>query len=316
MSKEFTYIDKYFRPLTESLEENSFGLQDDVALLPEKSETEDFVVNLDNALESVHFFTDSSPETIANRIIVRNISDIIAKGAIPKYYFLSLTAGSIVTEEWLERFTKRLEALQDIYSITLLGGDTSNIARPGEVSKTILSITMIGTVEKWEMIRRGSSAIGDLICVSGTIGRGYLGYNAVKNNEEKYQKYYNFPSLDLEISKHLTEFATSSIDVSDGLVADLKHLLNPEVSAEIYLDRIPFASEEECNLEEQKSMISWGDDYRILFTIPSDKIDLLLPHANATIIGKIIPGHKEVKVYRDEKLQEEITLETAGYQHF
>jgi len=328
---EFDLIREYMRPLTLAASGAAL-LNDDAAVLPTK-DGHHLVVTMDTLLSDIHFFENTPPHLIAAKSLRVNISDLASMGADPAYYTLSLSLPSDgefkYDADWLSRFSQGLAIEQELYDITLVGGDT--VSTPGPLS---ITITAFGWVKTGQAIMRSGATVGDLVYVSGTIGDAWLGLSALRGNFlelkppslEFVTDSYHRPQPRLDLGQQLFGVANSAIDISDGLVQDLGHICRAsKVSATIKTCNIPLSGPA-CmlvadNSQLINSLISGGDDYELLFTVPkkSDKTisniakKLDLPLSQIGLIGPSNLNHS-VTIHDEEGT--EIDLTSAGYQHF
>lgn len=274
---EFSLIAKYFRPLAEG-NYGALGLVDDAAMLRPPPGT-DLVLTLDTIAANVHFAADDLPDSIARKVLRVNLSDLAAKGAEPVGYLLSLALPGDWTERWLARFAKGLAADQQAYGIALFGGDTTRAS-----GGLTLTVTAIGRVPRGRMVQRFGAKPGDAIFVSGTIGDAALGLGIRRGTltapDRKtavwVEDRYLHPQPRVALAPVLRRFATSAMDVSDGLVGDLAHICEVStVGAEIMADKVPLSEAARTlvgNSESaMKTVLTGGDDYEILATVdPAD----------------------------------------------
>ena len=268
---EFTLIERYFRPLATS--GGALGLIDDAALLSHQSRDE-LVLTVDTVAAGVHFFPGDPAASIARKALRVNLSDLAAKGATPVGYLMSLALPKDWTEKWVGDFSKALAADQATYGISLLGGDTTRAS-----GGLTITITAIGTVPKKAIVRRAGARVGDAVFVSGTIGDAALGL-AVRRNKLKLGKKeeaflldrYLHPQPRVELAPVLLDYATSAMDVSDGLVGDLAHICRASnAGATIEVARLPLSdATRSIILKDRKKLVTvltGGDDYEILATV-------------------------------------------------
>ena len=271
---ESALIARYFAPLCQ--EETAFGLTDDVAFLP-VLDGQKLVLTKDMLVANVHFFADDQPDLIAAKALRVNLSDLAAKGAKPLGYLLGLGLPSDWTEDWIAQFCAGLERDQKAFDFPLLGGDT--VKNPERLT---LSITAFGTIAPGQEILRKNATSGDLIYVSGTIGDGALGLktrqgllkNRLSDQDHSYlTDRYLLPRPRVELSQMITDFASASMDISDGLLGDAAKMATAsDVAMIIDQDRIPLsrAAKQALNLDPDlwHSILGGGDDYELLFTVP------------------------------------------------
>lgn len=322
---EFGMIARYLRPLAD--DPGAFGLTDDAALLrPEPGF--DLVLTKDMVAAGVHFFPDDPPESIARKALRVNLSDLAAKGAAPIGYLLGLALPADWTEDWMAAFSAGLAEDQQRYGIPLLGGDT--VKSPDGL---MLSVTALGQVPAGGIVRRAGARIGDVIVVSGTIGDAALGLrlrlgtldgSAAGEGASHLLDRYLHPQPRLGLAEAVRIFATASLDISDGLIGDLSHVTRTSgVSALVEADQIPLSDAVRTLMENDStvlaSVLTGGDDYEILTTMPADRFDAYeAAAARAGIpvarIGRIVEGEGPPTVI--DSVGEKITLGRASHDHF
>tara|TARA_B100002052_G_scaffold95655_1_gene88326 strand:- start:4116 stop:5078 length:963 start_codon:yes stop_codon:yes gene_type:complete len=306
---EFEIIKKYFKKLSIN-NPAANELNDDVFFDKKKK----LVVSVDTYNEGIHFPDFKFPNLIIKKIIRSSISDLISKGVKPSYYFISGSGNKKkFTEANLKKISNSLHNEQNKYKIKISGGDTTYS------NKVSFSITSIGFSKK--IIKRNKAIVNDDIYVTGNIGDAYLGLLSIKNKikiKKKLKKYFinkfYCPTLPINIQKHLSKFANTSIDVSDGLFSDLYKLINSQnLSYEIYLEKIPISKKLNNYLKtnNKKNIINYlskGDDYQIIFTAPKSKRSLIKLYSKKmnqkiTLIGKIVYGTRKNSIYYANKPQ-------------
>ncbi|MDO9430699.1 MAG: thiamine-phosphate kinase [Phenylobacterium sp.] len=289
---EFGQIARLFRPLTNGAPE-ALGLLDDAAAIPSRPGF-DLIVTKDAMVEGVHFLPGEAPGLIARKLLRVNLSDLAAKGAEPYGYFLATawTPGF----GWNERqaFAEGLRVDGAAYGLTLLGGDT--VSTPGPLT---LSLTMLGWTPNGAMIRRGGAQAGDLICVSGVIGDGWLGLKAARGELADPGGYlagrYRLPSPRVELREALRAHASAAADISDGLIADAGHIGEASgLAVRLELDRLPLSTAARAWLDAQddragalRDLASGGDDYEIVCTVRPGAAARAL---GLTVIGSVAEG--------------------------
>jgi thiamine-monophosphate kinase len=322
---EFALIERYFRPLAS--DPGAFGLTDDVAVYA-PPHGEDVVLKADLIAEGVHFFSDDPPGAIAAKALRVNLSDLAGKGATPVGYLLSIALRADWTEAWLRDFVGGLEADQKRYGVSLFGGDTNRAA-----GGLTVSIAAFGRVPAGSIIRRSGAAPGDLVYVSGTIGDSALGLRirlgtldsmpAGKAADHLLDRYL-YPQPRVELASVLRRFATSTLDVSDGLVGDFAHICRASgVGGEILADAIPLSAGARAMVESYKTALSTvltgGDDYEILATVPEPDADQFVEEAAqagipVTRIGRVVEGEGPPVVLDSDGRA--IALNQASHVHF
>ena len=316
--EEFELIKNYFQKLTK----NSIGslkLNDDVFFY----KTKKLIVSVDTYNEGVHFLNFKYPHLVIKKILRSSISDLICKGINPKFYFISAAGNeNSFTKKNLILISKSLRQEQKKYNIILAGGDTT-------YSKKIsFSITVLGFSKN--IIKRNNAKINDDIYVTGNIGDSFLGLKVIKNqiklkkNLRKYfiKKYY-CPDIPYNFHKFIKKYINTSIDISDGLIDDMKKLINKQdLSFEIYLDKIPTSPYinsffKNKNLKKENYLFN-GDDYQMLFTAKKKfrkyikNISYRL-RQKVSIIGKINNHSKQNVIFNSNNRR--IFADFKGYIH-
>ena len=315
---EFQIISNYFKKLTKS-NKNTLNLNDDIFF----DKKNNLAVSVDTYIEGTHFVNFKNPELVVKKILRSSISDLICKGVVPKYYFVSGSGNkNSFNKSNLSKISKSLNEEQQKYKVYLGGGDTI-------FSKKIsFTITSIGYCKN--IIYRNKATQNDDLYVTGNLGDSYIGLLILKKKlklsilQNKYfiSKYYK-PEIHLKLVNELKKFASSSIDISDGLFTDLEKLINKlNISYKVKLKDIPISKNLSLLIKKKKllkkNLISNGDDYQILFTAPKRKRLLIKNISKSskiriTKIGKIIN-----KVHQSSLLDEKnkkIILKNKGYFH-
>jgi thiamine-monophosphate kinase len=315
---EFDLIKNYFSKLTKN-NKSALNLNDDVFFDKKK----ELVISVDTYNEGIHFPNFNKPYLVIKKILRATISDLICKGVKPKYYFISGSGNKkTFSKEKLKDLTKSLLEEQKKYNIKLCGGDTTFS------KKLSFSITVIGFSKT--IIFRNNTKINDDIYVTGNIGDSFVGLNVInkkinlKRNYNNYflDKYYK-PDVQIKLVDQLLKFSNSSIDISDGLLADLEKMINNQnVKYEIHLDKVPISKQMEILIKEHRfqkiKMISNGDDYQILFTANKNKSRIIKAaskklNLKITKIGRILPSsHKSSIIDQKGRV---LRVNKKGYVH-
>jgi thiamine-monophosphate kinase len=263
---EFEFIARRLRPLATA--PGALALTDDAALL-DPSPGHQLVLAKDAMVAGVHFLPADPPGQIAQKLLRVNLSDLAAMGAAPLGYLLALARPKEITDGWLAAFCAGLAADNAAFEIALLGGDT--VSTPGPLT---LSLTAIGEVPRGAALLRGGARAGDDVWVSGTLGDAALGLKTLQGAlavAEPARAFlierYRLPQPRLALGQALHGLASAAIDVSDGLVADLGHILEISgVGAELRADVLPLSAAARDVPGARDATLSGGDDYELLFT--------------------------------------------------
>ena len=315
---EFQIIKKYFSRLSRN-NKSSLNLNDDVFF----DKSKNLVISVDTYNEGVHFINFKKPDFVIKKIIRSSISDLICKGVVPKYYFISGSGNNkSFSSANLKKIARSLKEEQKKYNIFLSGGDT--------VFSKKLSFTIVSVGFSKKIISRNNAKLNDDIYVTGNLGDSFTGLQILKKKyqvskilKEYFENRYYQPILNLRLTKKLFKFANTSIDISDGLIDDLGKLINKQkLSYSINLNNIPISK----NLEKLlflkklkiKSFISRGDDYQILFTAGVSKTRIISKIAKSlgikiSKIGKITSNAYKSQII-DQK-GKKIAIKEKGYFH-
>jgi thiamine-monophosphate kinase len=240
------------------------GIGDDGAVL-ELPAGQHLVAATDTLNAGTHFPLDTLPSDIGHKCLAVNLSDLAAMGARPRWALLSLSLPE-ADAEWVQSFTAGFRALAQAHSVSLVGGDTTN----GPLS---ICLTALGLVEPGRQLLRSGAKPGDLLVVSGTIGGAARVLEMLQTGKMVTDRHLldrPIPQVDLGLA--LVGYASACIDISDGLLADLGHLLKASgCGARLDLGELP-AADALAGLEDNTRwnyQLSGGDDYELLFTLPS-----------------------------------------------
>ncbi len=305
---EFGIIAKYFAPLAG---EGAFGLKDDAAVVPQRP-GHDLVVTTDSITEGVDFFGFDPSPSIARKALRVNFSDLAAKGAVPAHYLLNLSLPHTITPDWLAGFAQGLAADQAEYGVTLLGGDTG--ATDGPLS---IAVAAFGFVPAGKMVRRSGARVGDHVYVTGSIGESGGGLAIFRRevhslsdaDRDSLITRYRVPEPPVGFATVLRDIAHASVDVSDGLIADLGHIAAASgVRVVVEGERVPLSAPLKALWGENalQRAVAAGDDYQIAFTAPPGQ------QGPFTQIGRV-EGGQGVSLTSSGA---EIALPSRGYRHF
>ena len=326
-SGEERLIARFFRPI--ATDPGALGLIDDAAIWTPPPDT-DLVLKTDAIVGGVHFFPGDPPGAVAQKALRVNLSDLAAKGAQPAGFLLALAIPKSVKDAWLAGFARGLGQDAAAFGCPLFGGDTDRT--PGPIT---ISIAAFGHVPRGAMVRRSRAKAGDLVFVTGTVGDATLGLllrrrpkRAAFRKMERADKThlaerYLLPQPRLGLANVLREFATASIDVSDGLVGDLGKLAAASgLGARIEAADVPLSSAARAAVAVEpglfKSVVSGGDDYEIVCTVPEPKGAAFEVAATAagvavTPIGRMRAGEGVEIIAADGK---PLKLAQTSFSHF
>ena len=314
---EFSLIRRYFTRATPGA---VLGVGDDAALVRVGSGME-LAVSTDMLVCGTHFFADADPYLLGHKALAVNISDMAAMGAQPRWATLALSLPA-EDDAWLERFSAGFFALADEYHVELIGGDTTQ----GPLN---LTVTIMGEVPQGKALRRDGAQVGDEIWVSGRLGDAALALAHMQGKVVLADASFiatattlHRPVPRVALGIALRGKAHSAIDISDGLLADLGHILErSKVAAEIQFDQLPLSAHLKPYLAQalgKQCALAGGDDYELCFTAPAARhaeleklsVQLELP---LNCIGNIVAGTGCVVRAADGN---EMTIRETGYDHF
>jgi thiamine-monophosphate kinase len=318
--KEFELINRFFTGRGITRRDVDIGIGDDCALVtvPEGCQ---LAVTTDTLVEGVHFFSDISPKALGHRVLAVNLSDLAAMGAEPAWISIGLTLPN-VDETWMEQFTQGMHDIAEYYNVQLIGGDTTQ----GPLTITVCAK---GIVPKGKALTRSGAKVGDWLFVTGDLGDAALAIEArtqgweLSGDDRRYvQKKFDYPAPQVAAGQVLRGLANSAIDISDGLLADLSHILTHSgVGATIHADKVPLSNALK-NLpdEEVRLMLAmaYGDDYQLLFTVSdSNRVEVERRLAEygvtPTCIGQINANAGDISLlYKDKPWP----FPATGFEHF
>jgi thiamine-monophosphate kinase len=318
---EFELIERYFAPLARGFP-GAYRLRDDAALIA-PALGHDLVAKSDAIVAGVHFLPDDPPELVARKALRVNLSDLAAKGAVPRAYLLDLMLPRTLPERWIAAFARGLARDQEEYGVHLIGGDTDST--PGPV---VVAITAFGEVPTGRMVLRSGARPGDAVFVTGTIGDAALGLEALRGAlpglDAKASSFladrYRLPLPRVKLGARLLGRASAAIDISDGLVADLGHLCEASrLAAVIEGPRVPLSAAARAVLDtwpaRMTTVLAGGDDYEILFTAPAQAGHQFA--ADAMAIGRMVEARAgEERVTILDARGRPLSFERGGWSHF
>ena len=317
LNSEFDLIQRHFtRPAANAV----LGVGDDCALLSVTNGM-DLAISTDTMVSGTHFFPDVDPEHLGHKALAVNLSDIAAMGAMPYWATLALTLPN-VNHDWLAAFAKGFFDLALEYDVSLIGGDTTR----GPLTMTV---TIMGEVPAGAALRRGGAKPGNDVWVSGNIGDAALAvahrHGRIVLAEEDYReavmRLYE-PTPRVSLGQALRGLATSAIDVSDGLLADLTHICRLSgVGATIELPNVPVSAIGAKHLGTgpgRSAIVAGGDDYELCFTAHPNSRESIQELTDVlgvplTRVGQVKRGKGVSLLGHDGK---PVKVDGRGYDHF
>lgn len=293
---EFDLITQYFHKRLDRCDIlQSIG--DDCAVTTLKP-NQQLAITTDTLVCGTHFLPDISPKDLAYKCVAVNLSDLASMGATPAWVSLALTLPE-VDHQWLKAFSESLFAVLAQYNVALIGGDTTK----GSLS---ITLTVQGTLAQGKGLFRHKAEIGDLIYISGSLGDSAGGLHLLLNPPKTLsENHHNLiqrhlrPIPRVELGQLLTQYSHCAIDISDGLLADLGHILHrSQCGAEIYLEKLPLSPALLATFsptQAEQFALTGGEDYELCFTIPPAKqtaFEQAIREQNlvCTCIGRISEG--------------------------
>ena len=318
MVAEFKLIDRFFARHPFHRPDVILGIGDDAALVRPDSGY-DLAMAVDTMVAGVHFPETTAPAAIGHKALAVNLSDMAAMGAEPLWATLSLTLPES-DPEWVSAFCAGLFALADRHQVQLIGGDTTS-------GPLAVSVHITGRVPHGKGLRRGGARPGDVIYVTGTLGDGGIGLGVKQGSihlapdlAKAVVARLDFPEPRVAQGLALQDLAHSAIDISDGLVADLGHILQAsEVGASVDVESLPVSAGFEALGEpDWRIPLTSGDDYELCFTVPPETASQVESNFSrhgwpVTRIG-VIETDSGLRLRRGDGSL--LKLDGAGYEHF
>lgn len=318
---EFELIARYFKRVTSSRRDVEKGIGDDCALLkvPDK---QTLAISTDTLVAGVHFLRDIHPADLGYKALAVNLSDLAAMGADPAWLTLALTLPE-VNESWLQAFSDSLFELLDYYDMQLIGGDTTR----GPLSMTL---GIHGLVPTGRALKRSGARPGDWIYVTGSLGDSAAGLALLQHHiriqdpavHETLIKRHLRPMPRILQGQALRNLASSAIDLSDGLISDLGHILTAShCGARVQLEALPLSPALRDHFDPDQTLrwaLSGGEDYELCFTVPEmhrGALDVALGHLGVpyTCIGQIVPESEGFTLLDNGK---PFRFSQKGFDHF
>ncbi|RDV01350.1 thiamine-phosphate kinase [Undibacter mobilis] len=322
-SGEDKLIARFFGPI--ATDPGALGLTDDAAFIKPPPGTE-MVLKTDAIVSGIHFFPEDPADAVAQKALRVNLSDLAAKGAKPLGFLVSLALPKEIDEAWLSAFASGLREDAATYKCPLFGGDT--VRSPGPI---MVSVATFGSVPEGRMVRRAGAKAGDHVFVTGTIGDAALGLKLRQGAswplDEKQREHllsrYLLPRPRNALTQAVLDYASASMDVSDGLAGDLAKLCRvSKVAAGIEVARVPLSDAAQAAIAHDAALIepalTGGDDFEILCTVSPANIDrfrVAAMMARTAIADIGVIGEGEGAVFRGADGQP-MTFTRASFSHF
>ena len=319
-SGEFDLIQRYFQSPTKRTDV-LLGIGDDCAITSIPAGKR-LAITTDTLIDGVHFPPRTAPDDIAVKAVAVNLSDLAAIGATPAWLTLALSMPH-VDQRWINSFADAFKRMAGRFDAELIGGDTCQ----GPLSVTVQAL---GLIDDERSMRRDRAQPGDVIYVSGTLGDAAAGLKILQrspivgDDEAWLVNRLNRPEPRVELGVRVAEFCRCAIDISDGLVADLGHVLAAsQCGATVYKDRIPLSRQLIAHAGGRDALdwdlvLAGGDDYELCLVVAPDKdnelmrlsSELVLP---LTRIGVIVE-QRSLRIV--DSSGAEYLVDQSGYQHF
>lgn len=330
---EFGIVDFINSKFKNTRSSSIVGIGDDAAII--NSNKENLIISSDMLIEGVHFDLSYTPlKHLGYKSVVVNLSDIYAMNSYPTQILLNIALSSKFSMEAIEEFYDGVKYACDDYKIDLVGGDTTSSS-----SGLIISGTALGYNSKDNIVTRDNAKPDDIICVSGDLGRAYVGLLVLQREKENFIKNPKIqPSLDNykklvekqlrpNARKDIIDFfyknnikPNSMIDISDGLSSELIHLSKSSgLGFKIYEEKLPMSLDvistmNEFNLKPISAVLDGGEEYELLFSIPIkifEKLNSL--DIDITPIGHFTKQKKNLFILKNNQ---EIDIKSQGWNHF
>ena len=302
---EFGLIERLTKGFEPKHKSTVKGIGDDAAVL----EFVDLqtIVTTDILAEGVHFNLTYTPlKHLGYKAVAVNLSDIYAMNATPKQITVSIAVSNRFTVEALDAFYEGIKKACEVYHVDLVGGDTSS-----SVSGMVISITAIGTAEKGSVVYRNTARENQLICVSGDLGAAYMGLQLLEREKELFKEDSKFqPKLEgfeyilerqlkpepradiIRLFKEWRIVPTAMMDISDGLSSELLHICKgSDIGCKVFESKLPIEAQtkkmaKEMNMDPTIAALNGGEDYELLFTLPTAFFDAIKDKPEIRIIGQ------------------------------
>ena len=301
---EFGLIDRLTKNIKLKNKSSLCGVGDDAAVISAKDKLT--LVSTDLLVEGVHFDLTYTPLVhLGYKAAVVNFSDIYAMNGVPEQITVGLAVSNRFSLEAIDEIYKGIKLACEAYKVDLVGGDTTS-----SMSGLFLSITVIGSVGKEDVVYRNTARENDLICVSGDLGAAYMGLLVLEREKSVYEvnpdMQPDLKGMDYILERQLKPEArhdigkmlkgigvkpTAMIDISDGLASDIRHICKGSgLGCQIYTDKLPIDAvtinvAAEFRIDPNTAVMNGGEDYELLFTIPAVDYEKIRDISGISVIG-------------------------------
>ena len=316
---EFELIKRYFEPLQATHSDIKLGIGDDAAVV-DLGTTGATTIAVDTLVEGIHYPAGMAADAVGYRALAVNLSDFAAMGATPKYATLALTL-PVIDADWIEKFSAGLGEALSAFNTTLIGGDTTR----GPLTVTI---QLVGGIDGPPMSRAGAQP-DDVIVVSGTLGDARAGLELLQAeaasssaDEEKLIERFMRPRARLELGLAVRPHVHAAIDISDGLLADVGHVMTRSgCRAELKLESLPLSPELRTVCGTSPALdyaATGGDDYELALCVAPSALSTVMREAGhidvpLTAVGRVMAG---TGVACRDANGEDVAPTARGYRHF
>lgn len=309
------------------------GVGDDAAVIDAGDKR--VLVSTDMLCEGVHFDLAYTPlKHLGYKSIIVNLSDICAMNAVPTQVTVSLALSNRFSLEAVEELYAGMRKACELYSVDLVGGDTTS-----SLSGLVISVTVMGLGESDRIVRRSGAQAGDLLVVSGELGGAYMGLQVLEREKHVFKEApgaqpdltgFDYvlerqlkPEARMDVVRELVQLKlkpSAMIDVSDGLSSEIFHLCTESgLGVKVFEEKLPINPEtyevaRAFNLDPTVCMLNGGEDYELLFTVPQSEADQIMNHPMFSIIGYLTDDPKERRLIA--KNGAEADLEAQGWEAF
>lgn len=319
MLSEFDLIKQYFVTPPSKDTRIALGIGDDCALL-NPSPGKQLAISSDMLVSGRHFFPDADPFGLGHKCLAVNLSDLAAMGAKPLAFTLALSLPE-ANRDWLDRFSKGLLSLAAEHDCTLIGGDTTK----GPLN---ICITIFGEINPGHALRRDAAQVGDDIWISGDIGDARLalaGYwKEIKLSPEQHRQAavrMHKPTPRIALGMALCGIAHAALDISDGLIGDLGHILErSKIGASLEVDKLPAGLMLQSQPQElrRRFTLAGGDDYELCFTAPIQQREQVIAAGlrTGTAVTRVGKIERELGLRLHDQNGLPLALELKSFDHF